>query len=239
MPDTVGAVLVLLLAILPGRVGAFFFESLSGRDWRERDWLTVLRLLGISVVGLAIYAIAAHAFGWPPPRHTIPAQLANVTAETMADLAIPYFGHIVASAVAGIGLALFLRVYSRAAGVTYRASAWDTFAAQFVPGRWVVVTLKSGDVYAGFVRVADTGVTAAERDIVLGGPSLYDAQTHKYGAVGYRDLFLQAPLIDSIATVAGDDDPEVIFQEPGSVNPAEKSDEGTGTSSAPDAGPKA
>jgi hypothetical protein len=235
VPNTVGAVLVLLLAILPGRIGAFFLESLSGRDWRERDWLAVLRLLGISAVGLATYAIAAGVFGWPAARHTIPAQIESVTAETLADLAVPYFGHIAASALAGIGLALFLRVYSRAAGITYRASAWDTFAAQFVPGRWVVVTLKSGDVYAGFVRVADTGVAAAERDIVLGGPSLYDAATQKYEAVGYHDLFLQAPLIDSIATVSGDDEAEITFQEPGTVLPAEMSDAGKGAAATPDA----
>jgi hypothetical protein len=59
MPTTASAVLVVLLALLPGYVGAFFLQHLGGRDWRER----------VSAVGLALYVIPAAALDWPPARH--------------------------------------------------------------------------------------------------------------------------------------------------------------------------
>ena len=68
MPTSVAAVLVLMLALLPGMLGAYFLEHLGGRDWRERDWRAALRYLAISVLGLALYAIIARRLSWPPPR---------------------------------------------------------------------------------------------------------------------------------------------------------------------------
>lgn len=208
MPTTAGAVLVVLLALLPGYVGAFFLQHLSGRDWRERDWHTALRYLAVSAVGLSLYVIPAAALEWPPARHVVPSEYAALKAENLAGLALPYGGHILGGALAGLLIGLAVRHVAPIMGISRRPCAWDTFVADLAEDRWIVVTLKSGDVYGGFIHVGDTGVTAIERDIVLREPARYDADTSEYRAVGYRDMFIPAQLVDSIATVAtpGDTD---------------------------------
>jgi len=45
-----------------------------------------------------------------------------------------------------------------------------------------------------------------ERDLVLRGPARYDEETGNYKGVGYRDLFVSALLVDSIATVMDPDE---------------------------------
>jgi hypothetical protein len=214
MPTTAAAVLVLMLALLPGMLGAYFLEHLSGRDWREKDWRAALRYLAISALGLALYAIAAQRFSWPPARHVIPGSLMALTAEEVPALAVPYLGHIVASVVVGVSAAFLLRLLAKIGGFSARPCAWDTFANDLVQGRWVVVTLKSRDVYAGYLRVADVGVAASERDIVLRDPCRYDESKGEYLGIGYRDIFVQALLVDSIATAMDpklDQDSKVAF----------------------------
>jgi len=46
------------------------------------------------------------------------------------------------------------------------------------------------------------GCAAIERDLSLRGPARHDEETRNYKGVGYRDLFISASLVDSIATVA-------------------------------------
>ena len=196
------AVLVLLLALLPGYVGAYFLQHLGGRDWREREWHTALRYLALSAVGLALYVIPAAALSWPAARHVIPAEYSAIKAEDLGGLALPYAGHILGGALAGLLIGLLLRHLAPIVGISARPCSWDTFAADLVQDRWIVVTLKSGDVYGGYIQIADTGVPATERDLVLREPALYDADTSEYRSIGYRDMFIPAQLVDSIATVA-------------------------------------
>jgi hypothetical protein len=191
-----------LLALLPGYVGAFFLQRLTGRDWRERDWHTAIRYLAVSAVGLALYVISAATFDWPPARHVIPDEYSRVSAENLVTLALPYGGHILGGALAGLLIGLALRHVAPLMGISRRPCSWDTFVADLVQGRWIVMTLKSGDVYAGYIQIADTGVAGAERDLVLREPARYDADAGEYRAVGYRDMFIPAQLVDSIATVA-------------------------------------
>ncbi len=74
IPTTTGAVIV-LLAILPGFVGDYIYRSFTRVDWREKDWRSVLRLLGFSVVGAALYSLVAELFHWPAPIHKVHASL--------------------------------------------------------------------------------------------------------------------------------------------------------------------
>ncbi len=138
--------------------------------------------------------------------------------------AVPYFGHIAGSAVAGLAMAGFIRIYVKAGGFAHRASAWDTFVTELIQDRWVVITLKTGDAYAGFVRLADVGVVAGERDVVLREPARHDGKSGQYQAVGYRDLFVQAPLVDSMATLMSDDDKSATIPSEGKPHLIEAAD---------------
>jgi hypothetical protein len=48
MPTSVSAVLVPLIAVFPGLIGNWVYQNLVGVDWREREWRSVLRMLGFS-----------------------------------------------------------------------------------------------------------------------------------------------------------------------------------------------
>jgi hypothetical protein len=71
---------------------------------------------------------------------------------------------------------------------------------------WIVVTLKSSDVYAGYIHIVDTGVPMSDRDLVLRDPSRLDATSNVYVGMGYRDIFIPASLIDSVGTLAKPED---------------------------------
>jgi hypothetical protein len=70
MPTSAAALLILVIAIVPGALGNVVFTRLVGTDWREKELSTVVRVLAISVFGLALYAWIAVNLGCHPNDST-------------------------------------------------------------------------------------------------------------------------------------------------------------------------
>ncbi|MGE3275078.1 MAG: DUF6338 family protein [Vicinamibacterales bacterium] len=212
MPTTVAAALVLVFAMFPGFVGNRVYEYFVGLDWREREWRTVLRLIGFSVTGAMLYALSAAAAGVQPPVHLFPATFQELTPDSplLQALATGYIGHLLASAVAGglaVGSASLLAKLSSASPY---ASAWDDFARSYTPKHWVVVGLTNGEVYAGKLKNSDVAVAMEDRDLVLEEPCLYNPDKAQYVAVSYQYLFVPAATWFSIAVVADPKDKRTV-----------------------------
>jgi hypothetical protein len=70
-----------------------------------------------------------------------------------------------------------------------------------VKGHWVTVGLNNGDVYGGYIDMADVSVAASERDMILREPALYDRDAKRYRTLEYLSLFLLGSTIASVAVV--------------------------------------
>jgi hypothetical protein len=167
MPTTAAAVLVIVVAIIPGALGSHLYAVLNGLDWRRKEWDTAIRYIAFSILGLVLYVLLAEPLHWLPAAHVIPDPYTDPRLQTgsLARLAVPWL---------------------------VKGSA---------PDRWVVVTLKAGDVFAGVVRVADVGVPTEDRDLILGEPALLDPTTGKYIVTPYHEIFLPAALIQNLAVL--------------------------------------
>jgi hypothetical protein len=115
--------------------------------------------------------------------------------------AAAFLGHVFGAAffgfLAGVGTRILARLSARSA----YSSAWDHFIKSSVKDHWVTVGLNNGDVYAGYIEKADSSVAAAERDIILREPALYDQRLMRYRSLHYQSLFLLASTITSVAVV--------------------------------------
>jgi hypothetical protein len=209
LPTTVAAALVLVLAIVPGAAGVYTFAIINGTDWRQKDWEAVVQHVGFSALGLLLYVLLARALDWPPASHVIPAAYQTIGADRLHLLLVPYLGHVAGGAAVGVVAAGMDRLSAKITRSTHHANSWNRFANKCVEGRWVVVTLTSGDVYAGIVRVADVGVPIAERDLILGEPALYDPGKGNYYVTPFSEVFLPAPLIQSIGALERDGDKRI------------------------------
>lgn len=203
MPTSIAALLIIVIAIVPGMLGNAVFTRFLGTDWREKDFATVTRVLSFSVFGLALYAWIASELGWPAPIHVLPSSYsaAQVGPNVVARLSPGYLGHTIGGGVTGGLAAIGSFLLSWASSRSAHPSAWDEFVSTCVRKRWVVVTLTTGEAFCGIVETADASVDATQRDILLSEPAQYDAAVGDYAATGYRHLFLRAPQIDSVATL--------------------------------------
>jgi hypothetical protein len=211
MPSSIAAALVLLVAVVPGALGSRIYEAINGLDWRERDWSAAIRFIAFSAVGLTVYVLLADLFRWPPAVHVIPSTYSalNFEALQLPRIAAPFAGHLLSAGFVGLVAAYATRLLSKATAETHRPGAWDAFVRDHVGGRWVVITLKSGDVWAGFLAVGDAGVAHGERDLLLREPARFDHDRSQYVVSPYRDLYLPAELVQNLATVAEPDDGRV------------------------------
>ncbi|HTK31872.1 MAG TPA: DUF6338 family protein [Candidatus Saccharimonadaceae bacterium] len=205
---TAATALVLAIAIVPGAFGSYLYEALNGLDWREKDWGAAIRYVAFSALGLIIYILFAAPLQWPPAIHVLPATYlaGGLPAGVASKLAIPFLGHLIGSGFAGLAAALGVRTLARYTRGTYHPGSWDAFARVSAAGRWVVVTLKSGDVFAGYLAVADTGVASNDRDLVLREPARLDKERDEYVATTYWEMYLPAALVQNLATVSSERD---------------------------------
>lgn len=202
MPNSLAGLLILAFAILPGVPGDKLYRLLVGYDWREDHWQRALRLLGFSVFGLALYSAVAVIAHLPPPAYLSLSALQDSVGSSggLSLLFAALLGHFVAAAVAGLGAAGVIRGLGRT-GVSVFAGSWDHFVFRCVPRHWVIVSLKSGESYAGALEAADTSVAPGERDVVLQTPAKYDVTSRQYQALDYQHLFLPGDLVASVAAL--------------------------------------
>lgn len=198
---TLAALLIVVAAIFPGILGDKIYRTFVGWNWREKDWQSVIRLLGFSITGLTIYVVLAYRFGWPLPIYVFPSSfnLNAITPQTLGPLCIAYSGHFAGATAAGLVGGIVMRILGR--WLPVYPSAWDDFVRLCVSEHWVVVSTTNGDTYAGMVRTADVSVKQDERDIVLLEPAQYSEKENNYQVLSYQSIFLPATIVSSIAVV--------------------------------------
>lgn len=203
MPTTVVGIVILVVAILPGVPGDKVYRLLVGWDWREDQWQRVIRLVGFSVFGLALYATLGSVLPVPAPLYLAPEHVVTAFREPslLPSLFGALVGHFSASGVAGFLAAVIARGSGRWTPFTVYPDAWEHFVRELVREHWVVVSLDDGSSYAGMLDLADTSVREEERDLVLTEPAEYDPNDAEYKAMRYQFLFLPGRLISSIAVV--------------------------------------
>lgn len=203
MPTNISALLILVLAILPGTFGNYMYKILIGVDWRERDFWSVLRLISFSVFGVGLYIFVAKFFNCPAPIYLIPSTYKTFSGNLDEFIAIfvPYFGHLLGSFVVGVlsglGAILLAKIFAR----TPYPSAWDDFLRACIPKHWVVVSLHNGESYAGKLKTADLGVEVSERDLVIEEPCVYDEGQSNYIALNYQYIFIPSNYWYSVGVI--------------------------------------
>ena len=210
MPATLTVLLIGVLGLLPGVPGDRCYRLLMGRDWREDRWQATLRVLGFSVAGLAIYNAVAPHLRLPLPPYLLPANLASPSAAMLSDMGVALLGHTLAGVLSAIVAVGAVRVLALMVARTAYQAAWDHFVNVSIRNRWVVVAMKSGETYLGYVGIADTSVKAEERDMVLHEPARLDVATETYIALDYSVVFVPGSAVASVGAIADPQDTRKI-----------------------------
>ncbi len=206
--EALGGLLLLVFGILPGVPGETVYGYMIGRSWLEKDFDYYLRVLIFSVIGLISYGALGSVLGLPKPLHVLPSTFdpATFTPDLIPTLSVGYLGHWVMSGatglVAGFGLRI-LRVVAPAS--VWHADAWDDFARSYVAGRWVIVSLVSGENYAGILEQADVSREPRYRDIVLKVPCVYDEAERNYKVTSNQFLYLRGDQVRMVSAISDSD----------------------------------
>lgn len=212
LPASVGGLIVALFALLPGVPAEWCYRLVAGIDWREDKWQRTLRLLGFSAFGLALYAAIAPSFRLPQPFYLFPTTLALVTPAELPRLSVAFLGHVTGAVTMAVVAAVAAPRIARLARRLSFVTAWDSFINGRVGHRWVVVTLGSGEAYAGYIDVADISVAASDRDLVLREPAHFIAAEKIYRVSEYDSLFIVGSNIASVAAIAEPSDQRITVR---------------------------
>lgn len=206
-PSTVAGLLVFLLAVIPGLPAGKIYDAAVGVRWRETNSEQLLRLLAFSVIGLVAYAIAAGRFSWPDPSYVLPKTFTSegFTVSQLGPMSVAYLGHVVGASLVGVIAALGLKGLTSFSPLSADRDAWDQFVNFSVPEHWVLVTLRTGESFAGKMHHADVSVGPEFRDVVLEEPALYDEDAGVHRTTWYQHLFISGSDIASVATVYMED----------------------------------
>lgn len=171
MQIDIATLLIVIFAILPGLLGDAIYRARIGVSWREKDWQSLLRMLGFSVAGLTLYVIFANIIDAPQPIYILPKTFTshNATPQNLPLIFVPYVGHFTGTVVAVFVLAYFKRKLARK--LSAYPNAWDDFIRSCVPKRVVIIALNSGEAYAGILHNVDVSVEQKDRDFVLCEPA--------------------------------------------------------------------
>lgn len=206
MPTSITALLILLLAVLPGGAADAIFRRIAGEGRRPDLALLVLRMLGFSAVGFFFYAAIGYGLGLPYPAYVQPSTFsAPIAWPALFELGFAYLAHFSGALLVGF-LGGFAMRYLPVAGYP---STWDGFIQDHRTDRWLVVKLKTGERYLGELRRAEATVARHdERDLVLSTPALYGEDLEGYAVLPYREIFLSGEQVHSIAVVENRDPSE-------------------------------
>lgn len=201
MPSTLDTLLVILFAILPGIPGNTVYNKMAGTNWREEQWRTVVRILGISLGGLILYIIIGSFINAPLPSYISPTTFANFVVERTAlvQMSVAFLGHFAGAIIVGYIGARVTQKLDEWTRSSEFIDSWHEFALVHASKHWVVVRIKGGEAYAGYIKTADTKVKAEDRNIILAEPAVYVKEQNKYLSQPYNYLFLPGKIIDSVA----------------------------------------
>jgi hypothetical protein len=202
IPTSIAGILVVLLAVLPGVPADRAYRVFAGVSWREREVEYFLRLVSFSVLGLAVYVLLAPVLGMPPPTYVIPATFsaADFGPASLRPLAMAYIGHASSSVLIGVALGgsiASLRRITR--GRIGQRDAWYHFIHVAAPRRWVIVKVRTGESYLGFIEHSDVAVEPQYRDVILVEPYLWNEDRKTYLPTFNQFLFLQGADVVSVA----------------------------------------
>ena len=208
MPDF-KTILVVALAIVPGFLGDRLFRLLVGTRWGQGQLEALAQMLCFSLGGLFLYSLGT-MYGLPRPIYVFPDHLALIIPESLPSVLAAYGGHCLCSCISAGLFAILVRLRAGLSGVSPYSIVWDHFMRIRVPGRWVVISLQSGETYAGVVDKAEVSVEQKERDVVLAEPALYDETSGAYKALPCSHLFVPGSLIGLVSVSAMDDDLRLV-----------------------------
>ena len=210
IPDLSG-IFALIIAVLPGIFGEWFYRMMVGVKWGSSQLEILLRLVGFSVLGFALYCLVL-PLGAPEPTYAFPKLALSITPATLPVVAIAYIGHCAGSIIAGIVVSILVRKVPRWSGHSPYPCAWDEFARHCAEERWITVGLRTGEAYMGMLKAADYSVPQSERDIILTEPALYNEERGDYVATADQFLFLPADIVQSVAAVSNTETDQRITQ---------------------------
>jgi hypothetical protein len=222
MPSTISELLVVLFAVLPGVPGNLIYQRLLGRNRKEEQWATVIRMIGFSIGGLILYIVIGNFISAPLPYYISPNTFTNFVLERifLLNMSLAFSGHVIGSMVIGFLSTRFVLVLNQWNKSTCYPDTWDKFIRENVNNHWVVVKLSGNEAYTGILERADVSVEQNERDIILKEPALYIEDKNNYISTSYQYLFLSGSIIDSIGVVSNPEDIRItkigsyIFNQP-------------------------
>lgn len=200
---TIAGLLVVLVAVLPGVLGNLAYRALAGVSWREKETQQLLRLLAFSALGLAGYTFVASWLSWPLPEYVLPDTFVAgaFSAQSLPRLTAAYVGHFVFATIVGIVAGVVIVGLRKLGSGLGQRDAWDQFIHGSVPKRWVIVHVRSGESYAGFLDHADVSVEPNFRDLILREPYIWNEDAKTYNSTYNQYLFLQGSEVASMAVV--------------------------------------
>lgn len=204
IPATVGAILIPVVAMLPGVPAEVAFSRIVGKSWLELEIQRYIRIVGFSVAGLAGYGAMFGVLGLRAPSHIVPATFspALFSVDKIAGISLGYLGHVTTATIIALLLALAIRLVRKLMpSLVIHQDSWDKFVRTYADGRWVVITTSSGESYAGIIQNADFSRDPMFRDIVLYEPAVYDEIGCNYIATSYQFLFLKGCEIVSLGAI--------------------------------------
>jgi hypothetical protein len=204
MPGTIEALLVLLFAVLPGVPGNLVYQKIIGKDRKEEQWGTVVRIVGLSLGGLMLFIVLGSLVNAPIPAYLSPTTFSNFSLERvfLVSMSLAFVGHTLGALIVSWIGALAIQELNRRTRSTDYPDTWDKFARELTSFHWVVATMKDGARYAGMLSRADTSIAQDERDLILEEPGLYSKARDNYISTPYKYLFVPGTLVASIGVVA-------------------------------------
>ena len=177
VPDTIGAVLGVLLAISPGLVFEFIREhrrpTADRSAFREAAWVAAASV-AFSTAALILVLLAQMAV---PDLLADPSAWLSLGSTYAVDHVAQVIAFVVLWTAIGCGLAALTAVMliRKTADIDPNTTAWfHVFRTNSPPGkdRGIRVRLHDGDQYTGRLVYYDAHILHADREIVL-GPPLY------------------------------------------------------------------
>jgi len=201
MSEILSALFVILFLVLPGIAGNSIYMKVTGTEWKEEPWWTVVRIFSISLAGLILYVLVGSLLNTPLPSYLSLDNLDTIALRRTATLrmSFAFLGHILAAMLVGFVAGKVTQRISKSVGGSGFADGWHEFVSAHANGRWVVVGIAGGDSYAGYIQMAGPEKKADKRDVILAEPALYVAAQEKYLSLPYNYLFLPGKVVDSVA----------------------------------------
>jgi hypothetical protein len=215
MSDTLSIMFVILFIVLPGIVGNSIYMKVTGTDWREEPWWTVVRIFSISLAGLILYVLAGGLLNAPLPSYLSLDNVDTIALRRTATIrmSLAFLGHIIAAMIVGFVAGKIIQRVGKTAGGSAFADGWHEFISNHANGHWVVVGIAGGETYAGYIQMAGPEKKADKRDVILAEPAVYVAEQEKYLSLPYNYLFLPGKVVDSVAIASNAPDVNQISRD--------------------------